>query len=113
MLKQPAKITIAAAMASTLLLVLAALLWSLMSGIAAGTPAVAPEASLPPRFSSVQKLAYLSFSLGVVSLFVSVGASGWIASGKLGIATTAGAATIGIVVVLVLGWASQFRSSQL
>ena len=88
-LNRPAKITIACAVFSTLLLVFSALLWSLLSAAAAGMSTGGP-ASLPESFYDASRFAYLSLVAGVTSLFVSVGASGWIADRKLGIATTAG-----------------------
>lgn len=102
------KITIASAIVSTLLLVFSALLWSLVSAAASVPSTGGPDSTPPASFYSAGRFAYLSLVAGVFSLFVSVGASGWIADRKLGIATTAGVVVVGLGVLLVLDWAAQF-----
>lgn len=105
-LNRPAKVTVAGAVASTMCLVFASLLWSVLSAITAISPDI--RSALPGSTQMAINLAFLGLCAGTVFLFVSIGASGWIASRRLGILTSAGAAVVGLGALLVLGWVAQF-----
>lgn len=105
-LSRSARITVAFAIASTLFLVFASLVLSVLSAIAAIRPDVG--SALPDRTRLIINVGYLSLCVGTTFFFVSVGASGWIASRRLGILTGVGAGGIGIGALIVLAWAAQF-----
>ena len=104
-LNRPAKITIASAVLSTLTLISAAVFFSAVAVAAAVTDANDPRLiSDAPIFL----YGYLGLVAGSFSFFVSVGASGWIASWKLGAITTTGAVLAGVATLLVLNWLGKF-----
>lgn len=105
-LSRPAKITIASAVLSTLLLITAAVTFS---GLAAGA-LVADTNNLRTLdgFESIMRIAYGGLAVGAFSFFISVGTSGWIASRTLGAITTTGAVIAGLITLRVLDWLAQF-----
>jgi hypothetical protein len=105
-LNRPAKITIASAVLSTLTLISAAVIFSTAAAGAALADVDEPNAvnGLMPIF----RYGYLGLVAGSFSFFVSVGASGWIASRRLGAITTTGAVLAGVVTLRVLDWLALF-----
>ena len=101
-LNRPAKITIASAVLSTLMLITAAVIFTTVAAAAALTDAADPNAvdGLRPIFL----YGYWGLFAGAFSFFVSVGASGWIASWRLGAITTTGAVLACVVTLRVLDW---------
>ena len=97
----PAKLTTGTAVASAVLHVVAAMTWSFMT--ADLFRAAADGQSFPPGVALMNFVASLEMIAGSVLLFVSIGASGWIASRRIGIATSVVALGGGIgLVVLIL-----------
>jgi len=84
-LNRPAKITTVSAVLSTLTLISAAVMFSTAAAAAALTDTTDPNAVGGLR--SIFKYGYLGLVAGAFSFFVSVGASGWIASWRLGAIT--------------------------
>lgn len=81
-------------------MVFAALTWTLMTVVAVGASGQAQP--FPDDIGALHKWASNAFVLGVLLFFASVGASGWIGGRKLGWATSAIAAVIGLAAMLVL-----------
>jgi hypothetical protein len=104
-LNRPAKITIASAIISTLLLITAAVIFATVAAGAALADANDPRVD---GITTVLRYAYLSLLAGAFSFFVRVGTSGWIASRTLGIITTTGAVLAGAVTLRVLDGFGQF-----
>jgi len=105
-LNRPAKITIASAVLSTLLLITAAVIFSTLAAGVALADANDPRAL--DGFESILRYAYWGLFAGAFSFFISVGTSGWIASRTLGAITTTGAVGAGVVTLRVLDWFGQF-----
>ncbi len=105
-LNRAAKITIASAVLSTLLLITAAVTFSALGAGAALADANDPRAI--DGLTSIIWYAYVGLFAGAFSFFVSVGTSGWVASWRLGAITTAGAVAAGMVTLRVLDWFSRF-----
>jgi hypothetical protein len=105
-LNRPAKITIASAVLSTLLLITAAVIFSTLAAGAALADTNDPRAI--DGYLSLLQYAYFGLFAGAFSFFVSVGTSGWIASRILGAITTTGAVVAGAVTLRVLDWFGQF-----
>ena len=105
-LNRPAKITIASAVLSTLMLITAAVIFSTLAAGAALAGANDPRAI--DGLTSIIWYAYVGLFAGAFSFFVSVGTSGWIASWRLGAITTTGAVVAGAVTLRVLDWFGQF-----
>ena len=105
-LNRPAKITIASAVLSTLMLITAAVIFSTVAAAAALTDATDPNAvdGLRP----ILQYGYWGLVAGAFSFFVSVGASGWVASRRLGAITTTGAVLAAVVTLRVLDWFGSF-----
>lgn len=105
-LNRPAKITIASAIISTLLLITAAVTFSALGAGAALTEAT--DARAIDGYLPLLRFAYVSLIAGAFSFFVSVGTSGWIASRTLGVITTTGAVLASAVTLRVLDGFGQF-----
>jgi hypothetical protein len=98
----PAKLTTGTAVASAVLYVIAAMTWSFMT--ADLFRAAADGQSFPPGVALMNFVASLEMIAGSVLLFVSIGASGWIASRRIGIATSMVALGGGIGLVVLIFW---------
>lgn len=98
----PAKLTTGTAVASAVFFVIAALTWSFMT--ADLYRAAAHDRSFPQWVGLTNFIASLEMILGSVLLFVSIGASGWIASRRIGIVTTAVAVVGSIGFVFLTVW---------
>jgi hypothetical protein len=105
-LSRPAKITIASAVLSTLMLISAAVIFSTLAAAVVVTDAGDPR--VLDGFESIVWYAYMGLLAGAFSFFVSVGTSGWIASRILGVITTTGAVVAGVITLRVLDWFSRF-----
>ena len=105
-LNRPAKITIASAVLSTLVLITAAVIFSTTAAAAALTDAT--DLGAVDGLRPILQYGYVGLFAGAFSFFVSVGASGWIASWKLGAITTTGAVLAGVVTLRVIDWFSTF-----
>lgn len=104
-LTRPAAITAGTAIASAACLIVSSLAWSLLTVQA--VRASAEEHGLDPSVAALNRPASIAFIGGLVFLFASVGASGWIASRALGMVTSAIALLSGAVALLfVLRFAS-------
>jgi|GEM_PF-1888841 len=100
-LTRPATITTGAAVASAVCLVLASLAWSMLTIAAVG--AAADGQVLATSTVGLNRPVSFAFLAGLVLFFVSVGASGWIGSRRLGIVTSSTAGLGGV-------WAIWFLS---
>lgn len=102
-LGRPAKVTVATAVTGAVCLVLAALMWSLMAAdvLRAVAQADIPAANRAALLNRVPSVLLLGES---ALFFASVGASGWIASHRLGWLTTAAAVVGGGALLLFLRW---------
>ena len=100
-LGRPAKVTVVTAVASAVCLVIAALMWSLMAADISRAVANSDVSSANgiARLNWIPSLAMIA---GVLLFFTSVGASGWIASRKLGYVTSLAALVGGIALLLML-----------
>ncbi|MEM7479590.1 MAG: hypothetical protein AAF481_00330 [Acidobacteriota bacterium] len=106
-LSRSAKVTVATAIAGALCLVSAALMWSFMS--ADMSRALAKEnVDLANRIAQLNRWPSYGLLAGVVGFFTSIGASGWIASRKLGLFTTVLALAGGLALVQMLFWFADF-----
>lgn len=100
-LDRPASITTGAALTSAACLIVAALTWTLLTVQMVG--AAAASQLLPvQQVAALNRPASLAFIAGVIFFFVSVGASGWIASRLLGIVSSAVAVLAGVAALLIL-----------
>lgn len=99
-LDRPASFTVGAAMASAVCLIVAALTWALLTirVVTAATTGGDVFAEIAP----LNRPASLAFIAGVILFFVSVGASGWIASRTLGLVTSAVALLAGLAALLII-----------
>ena len=97
---RPAKVTIVTAVASAVCLIAAALMWSFM---AADLSRLAAKADLAAARALTwwNWLPSLGLLAGAMLFFASMGASGWIASRRLGWLTTV-AGVLGILAVLLM-----------
>ena len=93
-LTRPATITAGAAIASAVCLVLASLAWSMLT--VAAVRAAAGGQPLTADMVGLNRPVSFAFLGGLVLFFVSVGASGWIGSRRLGIVTSSTAGLGGI-----------------
>ncbi len=102
-LNKASKLTIATAMISSIFLVFAALMWSLMAADLLRTVA-------KDNFNTAKYIATLNwipsvcFLSGTLLFYSSIGCSGWIASRKLGIVTVIGAAIgcLGLIFLILI-----------
>ncbi len=99
-LGRPASITAGAAVASAACLIVSALTWVLMTVHAAGAAAAGQR--ILEQVVALNRPASLAFITGIILLFVSVGASGWVASRTLGIVTSAVAVLSGLASLLII-----------
>ncbi|SDK31851.1 hypothetical protein SAMN05421823_102434 [Catalinimonas alkaloidigena] len=99
-LNPPAKITIVTAVVSAVGLIVAALMWSLMAADLSRL-AIRPDETAAARITNLNWLPSLAMLLGAVLFFASIGASGWIASRKLGWVTSV-AGGLGVVAVVLM-----------
>ena len=100
-LGRSARITVATAVSSALCLVIAALTWSLMAAdisraVANGNTSAAMDLV---RLNWIPSIALIA---GVLLFFASLGASGWIASRKLGLFTSLAALVGGVALLLMI-----------
>lgn len=93
-LTRPAAITAGAAVASAVCLVLAALAWSMLT--VAAVRAAAGGQALTAALLGLNRPVSFAFLGGLILFFVSVGASGWIGSRRLGVVTTTTAGLAGL-----------------
>lgn len=104
-LGKPSSLTAGASTASAASLIVSSLAWSQLA-----TKAVAFSVMRQPfdvELLWVSRSASLAFALGLILLFVAIGASGWIGSRKLGLFTSTVAALGGtLALVLELTFAS-------
>ena len=107
-LKRSTSLTVGSAVVSTLFLVFAALCWSMLSAIVAGSDFGEGAGALPNEFITNSRLAFGSLAIGIAALFFSVGASGWIASRPMGIFTTGVSLSVAFAAFLILDWAAAF-----
>ena len=98
-LRRPAKITVGTALASAVSLVGAALMWSLM--VADIRRALARgEYETAQHFAALNWIPSIALIVGTGLFFASIAASGWIASRRLGLVSTA----MGVLGAIALVW---------
>lgn len=98
----PAKTTAGTAVASTVCLLIAAVMWSLMA--ADLNRAVVEGNSFPEHVENVNWIPSLALASGSLLLLASIGASGWIASRRLGRITMAVATLGGVAMIVIFVW---------
>lgn len=107
-LGRPARVTVACAVVSAVCLIVAALMWSFMAADLSRALARREDELLRPilRLNWIPSIALLAGALG---FFVGIGASGWIASRRLGWLTTAAAALGVLALGLMVTWFADLR----
>lgn len=101
-LTRSAKITIGAAVVSSICFIISALMWSFMA--ADMYRAIPRESSFPVYVASKNWIASVIMICGCYLFFMSLGTSGWIATRKLGVVTTIAAIVGGIAMAILLFW---------
>lgn len=94
-----AAVAVGAAVLSAACFILSALSWTLSTVRATGAASIGD--GLPASLFSIHAVMSLVFEVGVLALFVSLGASGWVRSPRLGW-FTAGAALVAAVAATVI-----------
>lgn len=101
-LSRSAKITAGTAVSGTVCFVACAVMWAFMA--ADVNRAAAYDTPYPQHASNVNWIPSIGFVIGSLLLLASVGASGWIASRKMGRTTSAVAALGGIAMIAIFVW---------
>lgn len=91
---------VGAAVLSAACFILSALSWTLSTIRATGAASV--EGELPRVVLSLHAIMSFVFQLGILALFVSLGASGWVRSRRLGLFTSGAALVAAVSAVVVV-----------
>jgi len=97
-----AEVTAGTAVSGAVCFIAAAVMWSLMA--ADVNRAIAAGAAFPDHVANVNWIPSLGLLTGTLLLLVSIGASGWIASRRLGRVTSVVAVVGGVALLAIFGW---------